>query len=39
MVQVDVFWSYGLGSTLAVSASRRLLQQRRARLTASRIRS
>jgi hypothetical protein len=33
MVQVDVFWSYGLGSTLAVSASRRLLQQRRARLS------
>jgi hypothetical protein len=30
MVQVDVFWSYGLGSTLAVASSRQLLSRRRA---------
>jgi hypothetical protein len=28
MVQVDVFWSYGLGSSLAVAASRQLLAHR-----------
>ncbi|MFL5896662.1 MAG: hypothetical protein ACJ76Z_16305 [Thermoleophilaceae bacterium] len=33
MVQVDVFWSYGLGSTLSVAASRQLLAHRRARLS------
>jgi hypothetical protein len=30
MVQVDVFWSYGLGSTLAVASSRQLLARRAA---------
>ena len=30
MVQVDVFWSYGLGSTLAVASSRQILARRRA---------
>ena len=30
MVQVDVFWSYGLGATFAVGASRQLLARRRA---------
>src|SRR5919197_3430566 len=30
MVQVDVFWSYGLGSTFAVASSRQLLARRRA---------
>jgi hypothetical protein len=30
MVQVDVFWSYGLGATFAVAASRQLLERRRA---------
>ena len=30
MVQVDVFWSYGLGASLAVSATRQLHAQRRA---------
>src|SRR5919201_1908103 len=29
MVQVDVFWSYGLGSTLAVASSRQILARRR----------
>ena len=29
MVQVDVFWSYGLGATFAVAASRQLLERRR----------
>ena len=29
MVQVDVFWSYGLGSGFAVAASRQLLKARR----------
>jgi hypothetical protein len=29
MVQVDVFWSYGLGSTLAVASSRQLLARLR----------
>ena len=28
MVQVDVFWSYGLGATLVVAASRQLLSRR-----------
>ena len=30
MVQVDVFWSYGLGATFAVASSRQLLARRRA---------
>ena len=30
MVQVDVFWSYGLGATLALASSRQLLARRRA---------
>jgi hypothetical protein len=30
MVQVDVFWSYGLAATLAVASSRQLLARRRA---------
>jgi len=30
MVEVDVFWSYGLGATLAVASSRQLLARRRA---------
>jgi hypothetical protein len=30
MVQVDVFWSYGLGATLATASSRQLLARRRA---------
>ena len=30
MVQVDVFWSYGLGATLAVAGSRQLLERRAA---------
>jgi hypothetical protein len=30
MVQVDVFWSYGLGATFAVAASHQLLARRRA---------
>jgi hypothetical protein len=30
MVQVDVFWSYGLGATLAVASGRQLLARRRA---------
>jgi hypothetical protein len=30
VVQVDVFWSYGLGATFAVAASRQLLARRRA---------
>src|SRR5438067_4052937 len=30
MVEVDVFWSYGLGSTLAVASSRQLVARRRA---------
>jgi hypothetical protein len=29
MVQVDVFWSYGLGATFAVASSRQLLERRR----------
>jgi hypothetical protein len=33
MVQVDVFWSYGLGSTLAFSASRQLIEQRAKRIS------
>lgn len=33
MVQVDVFWSYGLGSTFAYSAGRQLIEQRRAKLS------
>jgi hypothetical protein len=31
MVQVDVFWSYGLGATFAVAASKQLIEQRRVR--------
>jgi hypothetical protein len=30
MVQVDVFWSYGIGASFAVSSSRQLLARRRA---------
>ena len=30
MVQVDVFWSYGLGASFAVASSRQLLARRRA---------
>ena len=30
MVQVDVFWSYGLGATFAAASSRQLLARRRA---------
>jgi hypothetical protein len=30
MVQVDVFWSYGLGATFGVAASRQVLARRRA---------
>src|SRR5919106_6278859 len=30
MVQVDVFWSYGLGATFAVASSRQILARRRA---------
>jgi hypothetical protein len=30
MVQVDVFWSYGLGATFAVAASRQIVARRRA---------
>jgi hypothetical protein len=30
MVQVDVFWSYGLGATFAVASSRQLIARRRA---------
>jgi hypothetical protein len=30
MVEVDVFWSYGLGATLAVASSRQLLARRQA---------
>ena len=30
MVQVDVFWSYGIGATFAVASSRQLLARRRA---------
>jgi hypothetical protein len=29
MVQVDVFWSYGLGATFAVAASKQLIAQRK----------
>jgi hypothetical protein len=36
MVQVDVFWSYGLGATLAVASSRQLLARRRAAALESR---
>ena len=35
MVQVDVFWSYGLGATFAVGASRQLLARRRAAAAAA----
>jgi hypothetical protein len=33
MVQVDVFWSYGLGSTFAYSAGRQIVQQRAAKVS------
>ena len=33
MVQVDVFWSYGLGSTLAVASSRQILARRKAAIS------
>ena len=29
MVQVDVFWSYGLGATFALAASKQLVARRR----------
>jgi hypothetical protein len=35
MVQVDVFWSYGLGATLAAASSRQLLARRRAAAAAA----
>jgi hypothetical protein len=36
MVQVDVFWSYGLGATFAIASSRQILARRRAAALESR---
>ena len=37
MVQVDVFWSYGLGATFALGASRQLRARREAAATQPRL--